>query len=469
MARRTTLGVIVGNRGFFPKHLVKTGHEEIRKVLKDAGYGCVVLGMNDTQYGSVESREDAEKCAALFKDNADKIDGIIVILPNFGDERAAANSIRWSGLNVPVLVQAEPDSNRKMTVTDRRDSFCGKISVCNNLKQYGIPFTLTTLHCEALAGKEFRSDLDTFAATCRVVRALRGARFGAIGARTGPFNTVRFSEKLLERNGITIETVDLSEILAAANKIEPRDRQFKSRLSAVKAYATCPQVTDEGFSRMARFAIAVERWMKANDLDGTAIQCWTAIEEIYGIVPCAVMSMMSEAGLSSACEVDICGTIAMHALHAASGTPSALIDWNNNYGNDPDKCVAFHCSNLPKSLFKEARMTYQAIICSSVGEENAYGAMMGKIMAAPATFARVTTDDVNGKIKAYVGEGRFTDDPIDTFGGYGVLEVRNLQALLRHICLEGFEHHTAINLSKTAAAVNDAFATYLGWETYWHK
>ena len=219
---------------------------------------------------------------------------------------------------------------------------------------------------------------------------------------------------------------------------------------------------------MARFAVAVARWIAANDLSGTAIQCWTAIEEIYGIVPCGVMSMMSEAGRSSACEVDIGGAISMHALRVASGTPSALLDWNNNYGNERDKCVVFHCSNLPKSVMECPRMTYQAIIADSVGEGNAYGAVMGRIKSAPATFARVSTDDTAGKIRAYVGEGTFTKDPLDTFGGFGVLEVPNLQGLMRYICKEGYEHHTAVNLSETADAVADAFGTYLGWEVYRH-
>ncbi len=468
MAAKTTFGVIVGNRGFFPKHLVKTGHDEIRKVLKDAGYGCVILSMKDTEFGSVESLADAKKCAALFAEKASTIDGVIVTLPNFGDERAVANTLRWSGLNVPVLIQAEPDSNTKMTVADRRDSFCGKISVCNNLRQYGIPFSLTTLHCVPVASDAFKSDLDAFAATCRVVKSLRNARFGAIGARTGPFNTVRYSEKILEEAGISVETLDLSEVLAAADKVSRSDSGYKSSLKALKGYVNCAGVSDEGFDRMARLALVIKRWAAANELQGTAIQCWTAIEEIYGIVPCGVMSMMSEMGMSSACEVDIGGTIAMHALNAASGSPSALVDWNNNYGNDPDKCVVFHCSNLPKSVLESARMTHQAIIADTVGEENAYGAVMGRIKSVPATFARVSTDDTWGVIRTYIGEGTFTKDALDTFGGYGVLEVQNLQGLMRYICLEGFEHHTAVNLSQTAAAVADAFETYLGWEVYRH-
>jgi len=468
MDKKVTFGVIVANRGFFPAHLVKTGHEDIQAVLKKAGYGCVVLGMNDTKYGSVESIGDAHKCADLFKKHAGEIDGVIVTLPNFGDERSCANALRWSGLEVPVLVQAEPDEVTKMSVKDRRDSFCGKVSICNVLRQYGIPYSLTLNHCESVKSAEFAGDLDTFAATCRVVKALRNARFGAIGARTTPFFTVRYSEKLLEMSGITVETMDLSEALAAAQNVKSSDKDLKAKMKEVKAYVDCPGVTKEAFERMARLVLVIQRWMKANDLQGTALQCWDALENIYKIVPCGIMSLMSNAGISSACEVDMGGTIAMHALHAASGKPSALVDWNNNYGDDPDKCIAFHCSNFPKDVMTCARMSFQTIIAGSIGEKNSFGAMHGRIIAGPMTFARVSTDDVRGVIRSYVGEGRFTDDPLVTFGGVGVMEVPDLQLLMEYICESGFEHHTAINLSETADAIHEAFEKYLGWEVYRH-
>jgi L-fucose isomerase-like protein len=178
--------------------------------------------------------------------------------------------------------------------------------------------------------------------------------------------------------------------------------------------------------------------------------------------------MMSNELMSSACEVDICGAIAMHALRLASGTPSALLDWNNNYGDDPDKAVCFHCSNLPKHFFEEARMDYQAIIAGTVGRENTYGTCVGRVKAGPMTFARFSTDDWTGRITGYVGEGEFTSDPLTTFGGAGVVRIPKMQALLRYICENAFEHHVAANLSTVARVVHEATTKYLGWEMYWH-
>ena len=172
----------------------------------------------------------------------------------------------------------------------------------------------------------------------------------------------------------------------------------------------------------------------------------------------------------SACEVDVTGAIGMLALQLASGTPSALVDWNNNYGDDPDKAVLFHCSNLPNQVFAEIpRMDYQAIIAGTVGKENTFGTVVGRIKSDPFTFCRVSTDDEWGTIRAYVGEGRFTNDPLDTFGGYGVAHIPNLQNLLSHICDNGYEHHAAINLSRGAGAVAEAMTKYLGWSVYKHN
>jgi len=469
MDEKTTFGVIVANRGFFPEHLIETGHRTIRRVLEEAGYGCVSPDFEATRHGCVESNEDAKKCARLFAEHAGEIDGIIVTLPNFGDERSVAKAVRWSGLDVPVLVQAEPDDPEKMDLDNRRDSFCGKMSICNNLRQYGISYSLTSMHTESLESPEFAHDLENFAATCRVVGALDGARFGAVGARTGPFLTVRYSEKLLESEGISVETVDLSEILAAADSVRRNSNDFKDKRAALSSYVECPGVSDEAFDRMARFGVALDHWISENDLDGVAVQCWTAIEEIYGIVPCAVMSMLSNSGVPAACEVDVTGAVSMYALQAAAGRPAAIVDWNNNYGSDPNKCVAFHCSNLPRDVFEECRMSYQAIISADVGKENAYGTIEGRVKAGPATFLRISTDDELGLMRAYAGQGRFTDDPLETFGGYGVLEVPALQTLLRHICSAGFEHHTAVALARRSEAVCEALGTYLGWEIYHHS
>jgi L-fucose isomerase-like protein len=466
-----TLGVIVGNRGFFPDHLCDTGRQTILKVLAEEGINAVALTPQDTKFGSIESLTDAQKCADLFKQHRDEISGVLVILPNFGDERAISNALRWAGLNVPVLVQAFPDEPAKMDIANRRDSFCGKMSACNNMRQYGIKYSLTTLHTVDPTSESFRADLRRFVGTCRVIQGFKNARVGLIGARPAAFNTVRFSEKLLERAGISVETLDLSEVIGRAQRIQAGDPKLKAKLEQIKAYVPTKDTPAEALDKMGRFGVVIDDWMKDQNLKASAIQCWTSLEEFYGVVPCTLMSMMSNDLMPSACETDVAGVVGMYAMALASGKPSALIDWNNNYGDDPDKCVVFHCSNLPRDVFVKdiPVMDYQEIIAGTVGKEGTYGTVVGRVRAEPFTFCRVSTDDFSGQITAYVGEGELTNDPLNTFGGFGVAHIPNLQDLLNFICENGFEHHTAINLSQTALAVYDAFDRYLDWDVYYHQ
>jgi len=302
-----------------------------------------------------------------------------------------------------------------------------------------------------------------------VVNGLSGVRIGAIGARPAAFNTVRYSEKILEGAGISVETVDLSEITGRAGRRDDDDEAVQGKLADIKAYVPTVGVPDAALLRMAKLATVVEEWMEEVDVAISAVQCWTAIEEYYGVVPCTMMSMMSNSLLPSACEVDVCGVVGMYALQLASETPSALLDWNNNYGDDPDKAVCFHCSNLPKHFFQSSAMDFQEIIAGSVGKDNTFGTVVGRVKTGPMTYFRVSTDDFAGMISGYVGEGRFTDDPIDTFGGYGVAEIPNFQQLLRYICENGYEHHVAANLSSVAGIVEEAANRYLGWDVLLHQ
>jgi L-fucose isomerase-like protein len=467
--KKMTMGLIVGNRGFFPDHLAKTGREEILRALGSAGIDVVALTPEESKYGAVETRQESHRCADLFKRNRDRIDGIIVTLPNFGEERAIADTLRWADLGVPVLIQATPDDPSKMTIASRRDSFCGKMSACNNLQQYGIPYSLTTLHTEAPDSPEFAADLQWFAAVCRVVDGFRNLRVGAIGARPTAFNTVRYSEKILESQGISIETLDLSEVLGRIERMKDSDDLAQAKLASIKKYVDSSGVPAAALMKMAKLGAVVDQWMAATEVSISAVQCWTSIEENLGVVPCTVMSMMSDSLLSSACEVDICGVIGMHALRLASESPSALLDWNNNYGSDPNKAVCFHCSNLPKHFFRSVKMDFQEIIAGTVGKENTFGTCVGLIKPEKMSFARFSTHDTTGRMRGYVGEGRFTDDPLNTFGGAGVVEIPHLQKLLRYICETGFEHHVAANLSTVAAAVHEATTRYMGWDMYWHR
>ena len=466
---RTVLGVIIGNRDFFPDKLVGEARADLVKLFAELGVDAVMLDPAETKLGGVETHGDARKCAELFRKNRDRISGVLVCLPNFGDEKGVADTLKLAGLNVPVLVQGYPDDLDRLDVIRRRDAFCGKISVCNNLRQAGIAYTLTTKHVVHPLDTSFRADLQNFIAVARVVQGLRKVRIGAVGARPGAFNTVRYSEKILERHGISVTTVDLSEILGAAAKLGEADKRVVSKIDEIKAYANATAVPPAKLIQMARLGLVLDDFVAANHLDATAIQCWTSVQANHGCNVCTSMSMMSENFMPSACEVDVTGVLTMYAMQLASSSPSALVDWNNNYGTDPDKCVLFHCGNWAKSFLPDIKILNAPILGSTLGVENTWGALDGRTPAMPLTYGRITTDDAAGKIRTYVGQGELTNDELKTFGNRAVARVPKLQKLMHHVCREGFEHHVVMNSSHTAGILAEAFERYLGWEVYHHE
>jgi L-fucose isomerase-like protein len=315
----------------------------------------------------------------------------------------------------------------------------------------------------------FKQDLTDFMGVCRVVKYLRSARLGAIGTRPAAFNTTRYSEKLLQAHGISVSTLDLSEVLGRAGKIADDDTRVRERIQRIDAYIRTDQVPSAAVVKQAKLAVVIDEWMQTYDIVASAIQCWTSLQTNYGVNVCTIMSMMSESLMPSACEVDVTGVASMYALQLAHLTPSALVDWNNNYGDDPDKCILFHCGNWAKSfLGDQARMYNAAILGATLGLENTYGTVEGKTPAGPFSYARITTDDRHGLIKTYVGDGQFLDDPAETHGSVAVVQVPELQQLMRHVCKNGFEHHAAMTNTYTANVLNEAFTTYFGWDTYYH-
>ncbi|MFI1745658.1 L-fucose/L-arabinose isomerase family protein [Thalassobellus sediminis] len=464
-----SIGIIIGNRDFFPDSLVEKARTEILEVFSKLNIKPILLETTDTKLGGVETYKDSQKCANLFKKHSAELAGFLVLLPNFGDERGVADTLKLANLNVPVLVQAYPDELSKMNVVNRRDSWCGKISVCNNLYQYGIKYSLTSQHVCHPTDPVFQKDLSDFVAVCRVVKGLRNVRIGAVGARPGAFNTVRYSEKILQRNGITVTTVDLSEILGKANKLTKDDASVKRHLESINAYASKGKTPNEAMLQIAKLDVVLNGYVEEYELDATAIQCWTSLQQNFGCNVCTSMSIMSENMMPSACEVDVTGTLSMYAMQLASGSPSALVDWNNNYADDPEKCVLFHCGNWAKSFLPDIEISNAPILGTSVGVENTYGALDGRTPAMPLTYGRISTDDPKGIIKAYIGEGELTDDPLKTFGNRAVAKIGDLQGLMNHVCTNGFEHHVVMNASKTGKILEEALGNYMGWDIYNHK
>ena len=467
----STFGVIISNRSFFPDHLVRTAREKLMAAMEQWGHQVIALSPEDTFLGQTMTYEEAKKCAALFRAHSAEIEGVIVCLPNFGEETGVADAIKMSGLNVPILIQACDDDLDKLQLENRRDAYCGKLSLCSNLYQYGIPYTLTARHTCPVDSEEFHADVERFARVCAVVKALRTARIAQLGARVTPFRTVRYSEKLLQQAGISVSTEDMSEIFADAWLLRDDDPRVLAREAEIRAYGNiCPGIAREKVLKQAKLSLTIDQWMADHECVASAVQCWDSVEANYGCAACLSMSMMSSRGLPSACETDVMGAVSLLALLKASGVAPVYQDWDNNYGGDTDRCVNVHCSNYPAAAFREKpEIANLDILATTLGTEYSFGALKGRVRPDKMTFLKVSTDDRRGVIKCYLGQGEFTDDPLETFGGVAVCHVKNLDGLMHYVAKNGFEHHVAIVQAECADILEEALGNYLGWEVYRHS
>ena len=451
-----------GNRGFFPGELIAEARKELMDVLDSCGYAYIAMEENATKFGAVETAADGEKYAAFLKENEGEFDGVILCLPNFGDENGAVAALRRA--NVPILIQAYPDEIGKMDFASRRDAYCGKFSIMDVFYQCGIQYTAYKPHVIHPADPRFTQQLHDFAALCRTVKAMRSFKVGAIGARTTAFKTVRYDELTLERYGITVEALDLSDLFIRIKNMSDASR-LEKKVAGLKAYSNFGKVPADKIEILAKMSLAIDDIIAQYRLDCIALRCWNELQMEYGIAPCVLLSELNDRGIAAACELDICNAIPMYALAQASGNAATCLDWNNNYGGDENKCILFHCGPVPQSLMKgKGEVTSHKMFDKSYGAGCGVGTNEGRIDAFPFTFASAKTE--NGKLYTYVGRGEFTKDEIEKefFGCGGVARIDDLQNILYYIGKNGYRHHVGLTKGDVFAAITEAFENYLGYE-----
>ncbi len=460
---KTTFALFFGNRGFFPASLIASAREEMARVLNEMGHQVLMLDADATRYGAVETPREGEIYARFLEENRGRFGGIILCLPNFGDETGAVAALKDAG--VPILIQGYPDDLDKMAPALRRDAFCGKISIMDMFNQYGVKFTALKPHVVSPSSGRFRENVDTFDRICRVVGGIKGMVVGAIGARTTPFKTVRIDEVALQRHDITVETMDLSEVFARMKALKTDDPAYIAKAQRLRDYTSWEGVPAAAFEQLVRLGVTLDAIIDEYRLDAIAVRCWTEMQLQLGVSPCVLLGEMNSRGIASACEVDLGNAIVMRALGLASDGPPACLDWNNNYADEDDKCILFHCGPVPAELMAgTGRITDHDILMTSIGAGISYGCNVGRIAPLKFTFGSLLTD--SGVIRMYLGQGRFTEDPIppDFFGCAGVAEIARLQDVLLHIGRYGHRHHVSIAPGWIQEPVREALAHYLGFE-----
>lgn len=461
--KKMTFALYFGNRGFFPESLIEEARREVKEAVEKLGYGTLMLDEGATRYGAVETAEEGRRYAVFLKENKGSYDGVILSLPNFGDENGAIAALEDCG--VPILIQAYPDEIGKMDFQHRRDAFCGKFSIMDVFYQYKLPYTIFQPHTISPDDAGFTKQLEQFAAVCRVVKGMRRFSVGAIGARTTAFKTVRYDELALQKNGITVEALDLSELFMRVRDVKSGTEKYQQKRERLINYTNWNGVPDDKIDMLTKVSLAIDDVIDEYKLDSLALRCWIEIEKELGVAPCVLLSELNDRGFVAACELDICNAVPMRALSLASQMPSTCLDWNNNYGNDENKCILFHCGPVPQSLMADkGQIIEHAMFAKSFGAGCGWGCNVGRIAKSPMTFASSKTED--GRVIFYLGEGQFTGEAIekDFFGCGGVAEIQRLQNKLMTIGKQGFRHHVGVTFGNVAVPVQEAFSTYLGYD-----
>lgn len=462
MSKPLTLALYFGNRGFFPERLIASAREELVSRLNSIGVNSLCMPENATRYGAVETAAEGRAYAGFLEQNKGKYQGVILCLPNFGNENGASEALR--DCNTPIYILAYPDELDKMDFASRRDAFCGKLSIMDVFSQFKIPFTAWEPHTLAPSSEEFIRQIQEFAAVCRIVNGMKRCRIGAIGARPTAFKTIRFDETTLQKYGITIEAFDNSDLLLEMKKIASGDPHLKAKISTFKNYTDCSEVPDDKLETLAKLSLALDNIIEEYQLDALGLRCWFDLEQTLNISPCVVLSELNDRGFPAACELDIGNAIAMLALNLASQEPATCLDWNNNYGEDPDKCILFHCGPVPQSLMTgKGKVIDHPMFAKVLGSGCAFGCNVGRIKAMEFSFVSTTT--IDGQLRYYVSEGEFTEDviPPEYFGCGGVAQISDLQRKINRLGYAGYRHHVGVTPGRWERAVREAFQRYLGY------
>ena len=460
--KKQTFALYFGNRGFMPAELIEGARQDMVKAVTDAGYDYIMMDVNATRYGAVETRDEGRTYAAWLASHKGEFDGVILCMPIFVDENGAIAALQDAG--VPILMQAYPDEIGKMDFANRRDAYCGKFSVTDVFEQYKVPYTVMKPHVVHPLTPAFTRNLHDFAAICRVVGGMKRFNIGCIGARTTAFKTVRFDELTMQRHGINVESFDLSELFEFVRAKADDDQKVLDKIVALENYTDFSNVPQDKKIMLAKISVVIDEYIETYHLDAIALRCWNEMETYLRVCPCVLLSELNDRGITASCEIDMCSAITMRALALATQGPAACLDWNNNYGDDENKVILFHCGSTAQKLMAAKGTVTSHKMFDKTDPGSGWGTNEGRIGTFPMTFSNCKTED--GKITIYFSEGEFTDDKIEPafFGCGGVAKIPNLQDKLIRLARGGFKHHTTVANGHVKAILEEAFKYYLGYD-----
>lgn len=456
------LALLISNRGFFPSTVIESARTDMIQAAKRAGVELLVMDSELTRYGAVETCADGKIYADFISEHSGKYDGLIISLPNFGDENGIKEAIK--DVKVPILLQAYPDELDKLDFANRRDAFCGKLGLCAVLKQMNKPFVSGEPFVMHPLSEEFHREMTDFVAICRIVKRMKCMRVGVLGARTTAFKSVRYDEAAMESRGVDVETLDLTQVFAKMQAIAEDDVRLAAWEAEIQAISDTYDTPEYALLNQCKLGVALEEIIDEMHLDTLAIRCWSELQYEYKIAPCTVMGILNHRQIPVVCETDVTNAPGMMALTLASGAGVGCLDVNNNYGTDEDKCIMFHCGPLPADLMNgKGHMEEHKMFVKTQGQNCSWGVNVGRMKPGIVTLCGMRTE--NGQHRYFVEKAEVLNIEVDErfFGTYGVVEIPGLQTKLRHMAEEGFRHHVAITSGDHTRSIREGLSKYLGY------
>jgi len=461
---KVRIGFIPAHREPFDEDWAVEMKKRVLKALEplsEKGISIVHPDEYITKNGLVRDDRDGEKVITYFKDK--NLSGIMIGAMTFGDEISAA-SIAGSMAELPVLLFSTKEGPFTAEGSRRSDAFCGTLSIASALYRRKIPFVfLGNLFPEE---EEFIQGVENFARTSKAVKRFFGARVGLVGPRPERFETCAINEfPMIEQFGQRVIQKSLVEIFHRAESIQ-EEGKISQIVEEIKSAANCEKVKPEALEKSARLEMALEEFAQEKKLDALAVQCWTAMQEIYGISSCLSMARLTQKGIMTACEVDIHGALTMLVQYMASleETVPHFIDWTIQHQSKPNVFLAWHCGNAPLTLkAPDSRICINShsILGKALGKDKSEGTAEFQLKPGPVTISRIVEYD--GLFKMFITTGKIIPTKDNLRGSWSWVEVEDLDLVYRTLIQEGFIHHASLIHGDLRKALAD-FCQFTGME-----
>ena len=398
--------------------------------------------------GLLYDEKDRLKIVEKFK--KEKIDGLFLPHCNFGTEYDCARLAK--DLNVPVLLWGPLDERPDENGVRLRDSQCGLFATGKVLRRFRVPFTYMT-NCR-LNDPVFERGVKDFLAVCNTVKVFRNTRILQISTRPFDFWSTMCNEgELLERFNIQLSPIPMTELMDA---IRMAKSDMQDKIAETVAYLkekTEVKIKENELASVAALKVAMRYLIDKYGCNAAGIQCWNALQEEIGIMPCAANALLNDEGFPVVCETDIHGAITAVLVEAAAmGQRSFFADWTIRHPDIPNGELLQHCGPWPISLAKDkVELTYPLAFEHP-------GSLTAEAKHGELTLARFDGD--NGEYSILLGNAKGVDGP-KCMGTYLWIEVDNIKRLEAKI-VEGPYIHHCVGIHKNVVPILYEACKYIG-------